>query len=137
MFARPLGTSGASLRAALATVGLGPGLLGCASAGDWLTVGPHATAQEMANAQELRVGVDRRCLSAEVLERNERVAIVSYKVGGMPHYVAFRASDYPNIGRHARYVIQPDQCQLSAVTTLSPRSAVDLRNPVRFRRSAP
>ena len=95
--------------------------------------GPHATAQEIVNARDLRGGVDRRCLAAEVLERNERVAIVSYKEGGVPHYVAFRASDYRNIGPHARYVIHPDRCQLSAVDTLTPRSTLVPRSPVRFR----
>jgi hypothetical protein len=90
----------------------------------------------MVNARDLRAGVERRCLAAQALEHNERVAIVSYKEGGIPHYVAFRASDYPNIGPHARYVIRPDRCELSAVASLSPRSVAVPRSPVRFRRSS-
>jgi len=103
---------GASLRAMLVSLCSIPGLLGCESLGDWMKKGPHATAQEITNAKELRAGVDRRCLSAETLERNERVAVVSYKEGGIAHYVAVRAGDYPQIAPHARYVMQPGRCEL-------------------------
>jgi len=85
---------------------------GCATIRGWAAEGPPVTAQMITNAQDLRAGVDRRCLSPETLGRNERVAVVSYKVGGIPHYLAVRAEDYPQIAPHARYTIRPGSCEL-------------------------
>jgi hypothetical protein len=33
-------------------------------------------------------------------------------VGGIPHYLAVRAEDYPQIAPHARYTIRPGSCEL-------------------------
>jgi hypothetical protein len=85
----------------------------CTSAPSRWNHGLNATVQDITRVQDLRGGVDKRCLSSENIRQNVPVAVVSYKQGRIPHYVAIPLDGRLDIVTHARFAMRPQSCELN------------------------
>jgi hypothetical protein len=75
---------------------------------------PTATVRYFSHAGNLAAGIDRHCLSAEQIDSNVDVAVVSYKVSRKPRYLALPLGAGPEITVGARATMQPGSCRFNS-----------------------